>query len=916
MDRELHILILEDDPVDAELAAAELKKSGLLFTSKVVDTREAFLEELEEFYPDIILSCYDLSSFKSLEPLEIVKGKVPDVPFILVTGKIGEEFAIETLKQGVTDYVLKSNLKRLAPSVRRALEEARLISERKQAEEAFRKEHVFLKSILNTAQAIILVLDINGNIVSINPYMEQISGYRLDEVKGKDWFSIFLPKEKQESVRALFKKAIGDIKTKGNIDSIITRDGPELYIEWYDTTLRGEDGNVAGLLSIGQDITEHKQAEEKINEQLEFLKTLLDTIPNPVFYKNVEGKYLGCNKAFELFTGRKKEALIGKTVHDLGPKEIADKYFEQDNELFQNPGLQTYEWKVRDEEGILRDVIFNKATFNDIKGETTGLIGVISDITERKRAEERIRLNEDRLKSLYALSQMRPATEKEIIDFALEQAVRLTNSKIGYLHFVHEDQINLELFTWSREVLKECTAVKSGVYPIEKAGVWVDCIRTGKPVIHNDYQNLPDKRGYPEGHIHLIRHMSVPVFDGDRIVAIAGVGNKEEGLYDDSDVRQLELFMGEMWNILKQKRIEESIRESEAYLNAIKENMQAGLVIIDAENHRIIDANKAAVDLIGVPKEEIFGKECHEYICPAERGKCPVTDLHQVIDKSERVLINAKGEHIPILKTVVTLKIRNRRYVIDSFIDITERKKLEAQLLLAQKMEAIGELAGGMAHDFNNLLQSIIMGIAIAQTRSHEDKVRELLMQTADQCVKAEELSNLLITFSKGGSPLVEKISITNMLKETVLLVLKGSAVDTELAIPDDLFPLEIDERQIRIAINQLVMNSKEAMPSGGLLKVQARNLESIAKENVSLPEGKYVKITFADNGAGISPENLSKIFDPYYTTKEMGSRKGMGLGLTVCQSIIKKHTGIITAESKAGTGTAFHMYLPAAKDQ
>ena len=242
-----------------------------------------------------------------------------------------------------------------------------------------------------------------------------------------------------------------------------------------------------------------------------------------------------------------------------------------------------------------------------------------------------------------------------------------------------------------------------------------------------------------------------------------------------------------------------------------------------------------------------------------------------------------------------------------------EQRKLEDQLLLAQKMEAIGVLAGGIAHDFNNLLQSIIMGTAIAKTRSHEDNVRDILMQVENECLKAEELSGLLITFSKGGTPVVQKSSIADMLKETVMPFLKGSPVTVAFAIPDDLFPVQIDEGQIRIAINHLVMNAKEAMPSGGMLKVQAHNLESIAKENVPLEEGKYVKVTFADNGPGISPENLSKIFDPYFTTKQMGSQKGTGLSLAVSQSIIKKHKGIITAESKVGTGSMFHIYLPAA---
>ena len=247
-----------------------------------MDKEADFVKALDEFLPDIILSDYDLPTFNGLEALEIAKKKCPDVPFILVTGKVGEEFAIETLKKGVTDYVMKGNIERLVPSINRALEEAKLIKDRK-------------------------------------------------------------------------------------------------------------DG------------------ERRIREQLEFLQTLLDTIPSPVFYKDIEGKYLGCNKAFELFTDRRKEEIIGKSVYDMGPKEIADKYFEKDSELFQNPGLQTYEWKVKGKDGRLRDVIFNKAIFHDYKGRMAGLIGVISDITERKRAEEALE------KRLVALT--RPLDDAEGITF-------------------------------------------------------------------------------------------------------------------------------------------------------------------------------------------------------------------------------------------------------------------------------------------------------------------------------------------------------------------------------------------------------------------------------------------------------------------------------------------------------------------
>ncbi len=154
------------------------------------------------------------------------------------------------------------------------------------------------------------------------------------------------------------------------------------------------------------------------------------------------------------------------------------------------------------------------------------------------------------------------------MEYSLEECVRLTRSEVGYLHFINPDQITLRLFSWSKQALNQCSAEKTEHYPIKEAGVWADCFRIREPVIHNDYQNLSSKKGYPDGHFPVIRHMSVPVYDGDEIVAIIGVGNKKEA-YVDSDIQQLTLFMDNMWRILKQKEIEIKVKESETkYRNA------------------------------------------------------------------------------------------------------------------------------------------------------------------------------------------------------------------------------------------------------------------------------------------------------------------------------------------------------------
>jgi hypothetical protein len=177
-------------------------------------------------------------------------------------------------------------------------------------------------------------------------------------------------------------------------------------------------------------------------------------------------------------------------------------------------------------------------------------------IKYRKLVEEEFRLNEERLMALLKLSQLEFKSESEITDLALEEAVRLTKSKGGYLHFFNEYEQTIQLYSWSKDVLKICTAKPDHHYPLDAAGVWADSIRLRKAVIHNDYQSLTDKKGYPEGHFHLMRHLGIPLFDGDRIVGVTGVGNKEEP-YDVSDARQITLFMNSMWGILKRRQVEQ-----------------------------------------------------------------------------------------------------------------------------------------------------------------------------------------------------------------------------------------------------------------------------------------------------------------------------------------------------------------------
>lgn len=251
---------------------------------------------------------------------------------------------------------------------------------------------------------------------------------------------------------------------------------------------------------------------------------------------------------------------------------------------------------------------------------------------------------------------------------------------------------------------------------------------------------------------------------------------------------------------------------------------------------------------------------------------------------------------------------------IGSCYDVTENKQAEEERLTIRKLESIGILAGGIAHDFNNLLTVILGNISIAKMRRHSD-IEKVLESAEDACDKAKELSYRLITFSEGGKPFKRISSITTLLKESAVYLLNNTNISYDFSFVDFPYPVAIDEDQMREVINNLIVNAKEGMPEGGEIEVSTQNVTMDEQNNMLLKPGKYIKISIKDTGTGISEKNLKKVFDPYFSTKEMGSQKGTGLGLAVAYSILKHHDGMIAVESKLGSGTTFNIYLPAAAE-
>jgi len=259
--------------------------------------------------------------------------------------------------------------------------------------------------------------------------------------------------------------------------------------------------------------------------------------------------------------------------------------------------------------------------------------------------------------------------------------------------------------------------------------------------------------------------------------------------------------------------------------------------------------------------------------------------------------------------------------------DITKQKEaekamveLEFQLRQSQKMELVGTLAGGIAHDYNNLLAAIMGNLSMAREETAPHSViAELLHEAEEASLKARDLTQHFLTLSQGGHPVKGLGSIGNLLKEIPEQVQVHDGIEYTFSIQDDLWPVKYDPKQIEYTITNLLMNAVEAMPQGGCITIQAENQVIDNKDKkfpLVLNEGKYVRISIKDEGSGISEEHMDKIFDPYFSTKDKGTQKGMGMGLAIAQSVIQKHDGYILVDSTTGAGTEVTIYLPAAEEK
>ncbi len=379
--------------------------------------------------------------------------------------------------------------------------------------------------------------------------------------------------------------------------------------------------------------------------------------------------------------------------------------------------------------------------------------------------------------------------------------------------------------------------------------------------------------------------------------------------------------LAEAENRRERKRAEEAVAAEKERLDTTLRCIGDGVITTDTLG-AIVIINNVAEMLTGWTQSEAAGKPLAEVLKVInESTRQPCENLvEKVLSTGDSVelanhtiLISRDGTERMITDSGAPIKNADNKTigVVLVFRDITEKQKLLENAQRTDKLEAIGILAGGIAHDFNNLLCGIFGYIDLAtETCNSESKTADYLEKAMKTFSRAKNLTYQLLTFAKGGVPVLKTGSLIPIIKESTQFALSGSSTAALFTIADDLWLCDFDENQFAQIIDNLVINAVQAMPCGGTITVNAENIEINQGENSYFKQGKYVHLSFADTGVGIPPIILSRIFDPFFTTKQ----KGNGLGLATVYSIIKKHDGKITVNSKPGKGTTFHIYLPASE--
>jgi PAS domain S-box-containing protein len=1022
MNKKLQILHLEDDPDFAELVRTLFAQDGMDVEVKCVGDRAAFQAAFDSGAFDVIISDYHLPSLSGLDALAMVRKKDPHIPFILVSGTIGEQAAIESLKAGSTDYLLKQNPDRLPSAVRRAVQETEERARLRAVETELVRREKYFRTLTENSLDMLCILSRDGNLLYASPSIERALGFKPEELRGQNYFARVHPDDLprvQEAFQFALDHAERTVKIQFRHQN---KNGEWRHLELVGQN-RLQDPEIGGLVADCRDVTDHWRVEEELRNSEKQYRLLFHGNPNPMWVFDLETQaFLEVNEAAIQHYGYSREEFLTKTLADIRPSEP--------NGLPKTIALDTADrkviWRHRRKGGSLIDVevIWSPMVF----GERFAALTMASDVTERLRIEHR---NSVFSKLGHRLSSASTNSEAAMIICEAADALFKWDDFALDLYFAERDEV-FSLLTITTVEGKR-VEIPSSPQPKTANALVQRVIKKGAELLSSsETKNFSAVT------------MLAPIRKGEHVIGVLLIQNHTPGAYTDHDLEMLQTLADQCSGALERVRAEQDLRESRQRFRDLFENSPDAIFVEDMDG-TVLDVNFAACVLHGLTREQLIGKNAlTDLIPPARRenahrdfqnlasGKLswvegdslmadgnitpvevragrveyngkPALLLH-VRDITERraaetavqssemlfrsvwensvdgmCLTDENGVIIAVNKAYCKLfgleteQLEGKLFTIvyaesekpqamleshrehfraravdrkiqrqfslhngqvtaleitDSFIelhghplllfslfrDVTTQRRLEEQLRQSQKMEAIGQLAGGVAHDFNNILTVIHGHAALLESSELEESALRSAQQITQAAERAAALTRQLLTFSRRQLIQPRNLDMNKIVGNMADLLgrLLGEDVSLQLNYCPSPAMVEADVGMMEQVLLNLAVNARDAMPKGGRLGVRIAIVEVNEAHVQHHPEariGRFVCVSKTDTGCGIPPENLQRIFEPFFTTKEVG--KGTGLGLATVYGIVKQHQGWIEVESTVSKGTTFRIYIP-----
>lgn len=738
--------------------------------------------------------------------------------------------------------------------------EARLVKDRESV----------LAEMIDIAPNSITIHDMEGNFEYANQKTASLHGYTMEEFMNINLKDLDVP----DSV-ALHEKhfKIIDYKKELHFEAgHIRKDGSTFPLEVYAKKILWK--NKPAVLSIATDITKRKRTEEKLKASEEQYRILVENANDIIYSISSEGIFTYISPNWMQFMGEHAQEAIGKSFeHYVHPddRDIVRNFLKKVETTGLKQSSEAYRFRHRN--GSWQWHISNGSPIKDNKNIFMGCMGIARDVTEQKRTEESLLESESRFhKMLRAIPDMVS---------------------------IHDPDMNILYSNWNgfaaidnhKRILGEkCYRIYRG-----RENICPNC--RAKKVLESK-EPYHEEVMFPDGSWYNIRFFPILDTKGDA-----------------------SLFVEVVQDITLIKQSENDLGAEKERLMVTLQSIGDGVITTDTKGN-IVLLNRAAEEMTGWSSSEAKGRQMEEVFniindITRKKAKNPVSLVlasGKTVELPNHTSLLTKNKHeIVIADSAAPIKNINNETigVVLVFRDMTEKTKLDNAVEVSSKLESLGVLAGGIAHDFNNLLGGIYGYIDLALESEKDETISQYLNQTISTIERARSLTQQLLTFAKGGSPVQKIAPLFPFVKETAIFALSGTNVTISFEIQPDLWNCNYDRNQIGQVIDNIIINAQQAMPVGGNIELTAKNITFSDNEHAVLGKGNFVHLSIKDYGIGIPKNLLTKIFDPFFTTKA----KGHGLGLATCYSIINRHGGHISVYSETGKGTLFHIYLPAANE-